>query len=167
MNFKFCPNCGTKGSVEQQNLTDYECTNCKWHYWNNPRACTAIAFIKDDKVLVAKRGIEPNKGKYDLPGGFLEFDEEPQKGAQREIKEEMGITVNKLKFVAAYPHVYLPGVSSLDLIYIAENWDNNFVAKDDVAKLEWQPFSFIESDQFVPPYPGLPAILEKYAKMNR
>ena len=44
------------------------------------------------KVLLIERGIEPFKGKWALPGGFLKMDESAEEGARRELKEETGLT---------------------------------------------------------------------------
>ena len=43
------------------------------------------------KVLLIERGIEPYKGKWALPGGFLRMDEDAEQGALRELKEETGL----------------------------------------------------------------------------
>ncbi len=44
------------------------------------------------QILLIKRGREPFKGRFALPGGFLEIDEEPLTGAKRELAEETGLT---------------------------------------------------------------------------
>lgn len=57
---------------------------------------------RDGKVLLIKRKFEPNKGKWSLPGGLLELGEDPEEGAKREIREEVGLetTVEGLLQVA-------------------------------------------------------------------
>lgn len=95
MNFNFCPSCGQKSSIQKQDGTNYECLNCKWHFWNNAKAATAMVFIKNGLIMFNKRAAEPNKGKYDLPGGFVDFNEDGYKGAIREAKEELNITIDK------------------------------------------------------------------------
>jgi 8-oxo-dGTP diphosphatase len=53
-----------------------------------------IFTIADDdlKVLLIRRGGEPHKGKWALPGGFVEMDESLEKAAARELEEEVGVS---------------------------------------------------------------------------
>lgn len=84
MTFHFCPDCGGAQTVRQQNDTKYTCASCVWTYWNNAKAATAIAFVKDDQLLVVERAHEPNKGKFELAGGFVDFGEDAYSAAIRE-----------------------------------------------------------------------------------
>ena len=54
--------------------------------------CVIFGFDGSDlKVLLIERGIEPFKGKWALPGGFLKMDETAHEGALRELEEETGM----------------------------------------------------------------------------
>jgi len=46
---------------------------------------------KDLKVLLVKRGIEPFKGKWAIPGGFVHLNESLEEAAERELKEETNV----------------------------------------------------------------------------
>ncbi|MCF6227764.1 MAG: NUDIX hydrolase [Planctomycetes bacterium] len=67
------------------------------HTYKFPRAAVAVdcvVFGLDDeglKVLLIKRGIEPFKGKWALPGGFVRVDETCDAAAKRELAEETGL----------------------------------------------------------------------------
>jgi ADP-ribose pyrophosphatase YjhB (NUDIX family) len=162
--FKFCPNCGHEGTVTQDTISRYICQNCEWEFWNNPSATVAIVFLKDGKALFAKRGIEPNKGKYDFPGGFVDYNEDIYDACVREIKEETTVDIKRknLKLITGYTLEYLPGVSVSDLIFVVSAWEGDFVPKDDVAGLEWKSVSFINDPQFHPAYTGLAEKLAAY-----
>lgn len=159
MNFTYCPSCGRKGSVQKRDATNYECDECGWHFWNNAKAAVAIFFLREGQFLAAKRGREPNKGKYDAPGGFVDYGENPYDAVIREAQEETGLTVKKAVPVDTASHSYLPNVlppiSSADIIFAVTEWEGEPVAADDVAALEWRPLAFINDEQFVPRYPGL------------
>ena len=57
------------------------------------------------KVLLIKRGREPNKGLWAFPGGFLEIDEELIDGAARELREETGLTRIELKQMHTFGNI--------------------------------------------------------------
>lgn len=55
--------------------------------------CVILTFHEDRlKILLVRRGIEPFKGQWALPGGFLRMDESAEEGAVRELREETGVT---------------------------------------------------------------------------
>jgi 8-oxo-dGTP diphosphatase len=58
-----------------------------------PRVGVGAITIKDEKVLLVKRGVEPSKGLWAIPGGTLELGETLQECASREILEETGVTI--------------------------------------------------------------------------
>ncbi|KAA0000265.1 MAG: NUDIX hydrolase [Thermoplasmata archaeon] len=58
--------------------------------------------IKDGKILLIKRKNEPFKGKWALPGGFVEYGEKVEDAVLREFKEEVGIKAKIKKLVGVY-----------------------------------------------------------------
>lgn len=63
-----------------------------------PIVATMTILRKNGKVLLIKRGHTPFKGKWALPGGHVERYEAIEKSARREVKEETGLSVKKLKY---------------------------------------------------------------------
>ena len=59
----------------------------------------AVVCLKDDRVLLAQRGREPNKGRWSFPGGKIEAGETARETARREALEETGIRVRVLEVV--------------------------------------------------------------------
>ena len=100
---RFCYKCG--GALDRvesaKGRAQFVCSGCKTPTYLNPRPCvTALIFkvkkiliFKVKKILLVKRAIDPGKGKWDLPGGFMENDEKPCDALKREIKEELGVEV--------------------------------------------------------------------------
>lgn len=65
----------------------------------------SVIFFRSDeniKVLLVKRKNDPYKGQWALPGGFLEDEEPLENGAKRELKEETGLEVSRLKQLRAF-----------------------------------------------------------------
>ena len=86
--FVYCPKCGSKEFVEQNDKAKH-CRACGFTYYFNPSAST-VAFILNERneLLVCRRAKEPAKGTLDLPGGFLDTYETGEEGVIREVKEE-------------------------------------------------------------------------------
>ena len=93
---RFCSSCGA--SVSQQvpagdNRMRDVCDSCGKIHYQNPRMVTGTLPVYQGKVLLCKRAIEPRKGYWTLPGGFMELDETLEQGALRETLEEAGAEV--------------------------------------------------------------------------
>ena len=92
--FRFCPKCGSQ-DFEIHNALSRHCAQCGFTFYQNPRASTAAFILNDkDELLVATRGKEPAKGTLDLPGGFVDNDENAEEGMVREILEETGLVID-------------------------------------------------------------------------
>ncbi len=104
MKYRYCPQCGVefiKGEQERfdNDQKNISCKECPFVFYNNPSPAVS-AIIRNDKgeVLLTKRGIEPFKGCWDLPGGFIDNGESPEEAIYRELEEELGIKkMNKIE----------------------------------------------------------------------
>ncbi|KXK11806.1 MAG: Bifunctional NMN adenylyltransferase/Nudix hydrolase [Microgenomates bacterium OLB23] len=91
--FIYCPRCGEKLSQHRGGFP--HCSYCGLHCYINPKPTTAVViFNKSGDILLTKRGIEPFKGYWDLPGGFITVGETIIESAKREIKEELQVDIN-------------------------------------------------------------------------
>ena len=63
------------------------------------------AVVLDDGVLLVRRGREPARGRWGLPGGVVELGERAEEAVVREVLEETGIEVEPLKLVAVYDSI--------------------------------------------------------------
>jgi ADP-ribose pyrophosphatase YjhB (NUDIX family) len=108
MKFRFCPLCGD-GMVPLESGPDRGRMGCRQrHYvhYDNP-AVTAFAFVeRGGRYLVLKRGQEPYRGRWELPGGFVEAGERPNESVIREILEETGLHAETLSILGAYNSRY-------------------------------------------------------------
>jgi NAD+ diphosphatase len=52
------------------------------HHYANPKPAVEIVLCRDDKILISKRGINPGKGTFDMPGGFVELNESAEVALQ-------------------------------------------------------------------------------------
>src|SRR3989344_4107191 len=77
--------------------------NCELCAFKNPKATATAIIIKDNRLLLLKRNEDPFKGRWDLPGGFMQEEETPSEALKREIKEELGADEIKLTFIKSLP----------------------------------------------------------------
>lgn len=142
MKLNYCHICGG----ELLKKADYFiCRKCSQHLYQNPKPCVEIAiFNKEGQLLLSKRGVEPQKGKYDLPGGFVDINDSSLEDAlAREIKEELDTDISTLKnlnFVLSYSADYPYGndtYKTLISAFVANTNMTKFTAKDDVEELKW------------------------------
>ena len=86
---EFCSNCGEKNKFGRMDGNErFYCSDCGAIHYENPKPTTTLICPRNDEVLLVKRALEPGKGLWGLPGGFLENGETLETGAQRELMEE-------------------------------------------------------------------------------
>ena len=91
---KHCKNCGSAVTYRVPDDGDTReravCPACATIHYENPLNVVGTVPHWDDRVLLCKRNIEPRRGKWTLPAGFMELDETTSQGAARETDEEAG-----------------------------------------------------------------------------
>jgi len=102
--FKYCPRCGTRLKLrEEEGRRRPFCPACHWVNYENPLpSSAALVRHKKGEVLLVKRGVEPGRGKWALPSGFIEIDETPEQACLRELKEETGLEGRILRLIGIY-----------------------------------------------------------------
>ena len=72
----------------------------------NPALAVDAVIVKNEKILLIKRKLEPHRGRYALPGGFVEYGETVEAALRREVLEETGLVVKIRSLVGVYsdPH---------------------------------------------------------------
>ncbi|MDP2114385.1 MAG: NUDIX hydrolase [Bacteroidota bacterium] len=101
----------------------------------------AILISKQNSVLLIERGREPFKGKWALPGGFIDMEEQLETACMRELEEETGIRISELKQFKAFGAVDRdPRHRTISVIFYAFTEDEIIAqAGDDAAKAQWFP----------------------------
>lgn len=69
------------------------CTRCGTIHYENPLMVVGTVPVLGERVLLCQRNIEPRKGLWTLPAGFMELDETTAQGAARETDEEAGAEI--------------------------------------------------------------------------
>jgi len=87
----FCPQCGGAVSLRTpsgDHLPRHVCDACGVVHYRNPRLVVGCVPEHDGRILICKRAIEPRRGYWTVPAGFMENGETLQQAAARESREE-------------------------------------------------------------------------------
>ena len=101
----------------------YCCKECNTIFYTNPNIVVGALCLRNESILMAKRNINPRKGLWTLPAGFMENAETLQEGAIRETFEETG---SKAEIVMPYTMFSLPHINQVHMFYLADLLDENF-----------------------------------------
>ena len=103
---RYCTRCGTElafGAVEGEDRDRLACPSCGLISYVNPRLVVTTIPVNDaGQVVLLRRGIEPGRGWWAQPGGFLEVDETVTEAAIRETLEETGLIVEPGEILGLY-----------------------------------------------------------------
>jgi ADP-ribose pyrophosphatase YjhB (NUDIX family) len=140
-NVPVCPHCA---EPSEEPLV---CGRCGWRWYRNPKPAAGTLVEANASVLLLRRAVEPGRGWWDLPAGYLEADESPEEGAVRETREEAGLEVELTRLAGVYTS---RDGNALSVIFLArpvdpaaavaldaESDDHAWVGRSQVA--EWLP----------------------------
>ena len=108
---------------EGDNLKRYYCPECDTIFYTNPNVVVGALCIRNGKILMAKRNINPRKGLWTLSAGFMENAETLQDGALRETYEETG---SKAEVKMPYTLFSLPHINQIHMFFLADLLDEDF-----------------------------------------
>lgn len=100
----------------------------------------AVIFNDKDEVLLIKRGTDPFKGWWAIPGGFMEFGETAEQAVAREVEEETGLKVHVRELLGVYSSperdIQRQTVAS---VFICEPTGGTIKGGDDAVEAKWFP----------------------------
>jgi 8-oxo-dGTP diphosphatase len=140
---RFCLYCGGKlERVAHDGRKRLYCKECERFLYENPVPATAAVVIDHDhRLLLVKRGMEPKKGGWCLPGGFVELDETPDQGVVRELAEETGL-VGEVERLLDCVYEDNPFYGPVIIIgYQLSPQGGDLQAGDDAAEVRYFPLS--------------------------
>jgi ADP-ribose pyrophosphatase YjhB (NUDIX family) len=138
---RYCAECGTRvepfgGEASERR----RCPACGWVFYANPVPAAVAVITRADRILLTRRAHPPHAGTWDLPGGFLEADEDGEAGLARELREELGVRVRRARLIVIATDRYGPGgFPILTLIYRVTPEPGPLRPADDVSEARWFP----------------------------
>jgi len=141
--FNYCPSCSST-NFEYTNNFKFCCKDCDFVLYHNIAAAVALVFTFEDKILFTVRNVNPDKGKLDLPGGFIDPGETAEEAACRETAEELGLEIapSDFKYITTSPNHYLyknVAYRTMDIFYECRlsSTDIAVKAEDEIQELVW------------------------------
>jgi ADP-ribose pyrophosphatase YjhB (NUDIX family) len=102
----YCSRCGGElqfGVIDGEGRERLACQTCGYIAYVNPRlVVTTLPRTDDGRLILLRRGLDPGRGSWAQPGGYLEVDETVTEGAIRETLEETGLIVRPTDIVGLY-----------------------------------------------------------------
>ena len=136
--WRHCPRCTAELRGDDARK---DCPRCGFVAYASSKP-TAGALVEDDerRLLLARRALEPFKGRWDIPGGFLEEGEHPLDGLRRELREEAGVEIEPGDFLGVWMDRYgdaEDAPATINLYWTARITAGEPRPDDDVDELRW------------------------------
>lgn len=143
---KFCPVCGKPVVRKLAHGRERPvCESCGYIHFQEPKVAAAVLIRQEDQVLLVRRSMQPKRGKWTLPAGFVDADEDPAEAAVREVFEETRLVVEIDELLDVIFGKEHPNGASIVILYTAKIKGGRLQADDDVDAAE-----FFELDDLPP-----------------
>ncbi|MBI9086656.1 MAG: NUDIX domain-containing protein [Desulfobacterales bacterium] len=165
----FCHFCG--GRLIRKHMEGRQrrfCAACNLPIYENPVPATCVVVVgPDGRLALVKRAVDPKKGMWCLPGGFMELGETPEQAAARELEEETGLRgrMGPLLGVIATPNRDYDTV--LMVGYLVTDPTGVLIAGDDADQCRWfspaalPPIAFSSHQTFIETYLARPRAVRR------
>ena len=156
----FCENCGNKlTSTYSDNETRLFCDHCKQIKYLDPKVAVVVLVMRETHLLLVKRAIEPNLGKWSFPSGYVDRGEEVKAASIREVKEETNLDIKIDHLIGVYS-----GKGPVILVvHSAIKFSGSLNPNNEVSEIQWFPISQLPEL----PFPHDSDILRDYLKIFR
>ena len=140
--FKHCPRCAAARKSEADAVR-FVCETCGFVYYYNVAVSSAVLILDGvGHALFIRRARDPGRNKLALPGGFIDRGETAEAAAIREVREEAGVKLANVEFLASFPNLYTyreVEYPIVDLFFTASVKLREASPLDDVTEVVWAP----------------------------
>jgi 8-oxo-dGTP diphosphatase len=155
-----CPHCA---DATEQPLV---CHRCGWRWYANPKPAAAVLLERGrasgSTVLLLRRAVDPGRGGWDLPAGYLDPGESFEDAAVRETREEAGIAVDLVDLAGVY---HSPAANAVTVVYRARATDAAATVRIDAESSDHAWVASADVEEWLPrmAFPSMAAALRDWA----
>jgi ADP-ribose pyrophosphatase YjhB (NUDIX family) len=140
--YTYCPFCAAV--LEERSIEGKlrkVCPVCSFIQFADPKVAVVALVEHDGRVLLARRAVEPARGAWALPGGYMDAGEMPVSAVRREVLEEVSLTIEVHELLDIFPMVNSGGASlGIVLAFRAtprQSAEPTVISQDDVDEAGW------------------------------
>jgi ADP-ribose pyrophosphatase YjhB (NUDIX family) len=137
------------------------CDGCGFVSYVNPKIVVGAVCLWEDKFLLCKRAIEPRKGYWTVPAGFMEERESVEEGAIREALEEAGADIEIGPLLGVYS---VPRISQVHLMFVARMRSSRIEKGEESEEVRFFSWSEIPWDELA--FPSVVAALRHFGEVR-
>ena len=140
--YKYCPFCQTKLIfLESGQKPRQTCPGCGFTQYKNPSPVISVIIADKDRILLGKRIGSPGAGKWAIPSGYIEYEDDFISTAILEAKEETGLEIEITSILNVISSFVSPSFHFLAIYLEARVLGGELIARDDLEDAKWFPVS--------------------------
>lgn len=133
LEWNYCPVCSNAlREADDGQSPRPHCTECNRFFYTNPTPA-ACCFLTnpEGQLLLVQRSIEPRRGLWTLPGGFVEVGETTEEGALRELREETGLIATSARLLGITTRSHKATAGIIVIGYLVDEWEGEMAPDSD------------------------------------
>lgn len=140
--YRYCPFCATPlQKKEVFHRVRGSCPACGFVHFLDPKVAVIAFVTHGDRLLLIRRAVDPARGRWALPGGFMDAGEMPHEALKREIREEVGLEIRVGALMNIFP-MNGPGSRSWGIVLAyrgvpVDDTVDDLRSGDDVSEAGW------------------------------
>jgi len=161
---RFCPSCGApvvRRCPPGDDRERYVCERCDLVHYLNPKVVVGSVCVRDDRLLICRRAIEPRRGFWTIPAGYLELGETAEQGARREAWEEARARIEIESLLAVYS---IARIDQVQILYRATLTHSDVAPGPESLEVKLVPWNSIPWDELA--FPTVRWVLERALEMR-
>lgn len=139
--YRYCPRCRTELVIgEVEGRVRPACPACRFVYYQNPAPAAGAMIVRDNRILLVQRSVDPARGDWCIPAGFMEWTEHPQQTAIRELREETGLDIRIRGIFDIFMGMDDPRTHAVLVLYLADIAGGEMAPGDDADAVRFFDF---------------------------